>query len=164
MNKLNGTSPSADVDLQGETGGNINVLEVADPTLWHEFWIVIQADTTETGTHAVTVYMDGELTPHEFLVTAGTGNDYDDAYINMGVGATPQIGAIDIDFFAYKEGIVLPAGALENAHAPDPANGATDVADTTPLSWIAGDNAVTHDVYFGQTFSDVNDGQRRHRQ
>jgi len=158
MNKLNGTSPSADVDLQGETGGNINVLEVADPTLWHEFWIVIQADTTETGTHAVTVYMDGELTPHEFLVTAGTGNDYDDAYINMGVGATPQIGAIDIDFFAYKEGIVLPAGALENAHAPDPANGATDVADTTPLSWIAGDNAVTHDVYFGQTFSDVNDG------
>ncbi|MBN2128605.1 MAG: hypothetical protein JW741_03880 [Sedimentisphaerales bacterium] len=158
MPKLNGADPTDDVDLQDDDDGEINILEIADPTAWHEFWIVIQADTSETGTHAVTIYMDGDLTPHEFIVTAGTGNDYDDAYIAMEVGATPQSGAIDIDFMAYKEGIVLPPGALENAHAPDPANGATDVIDTTSLSWVAGDNAVTHDVYFGETFADVNDG------
>ena len=158
MPKLNGSSPTSDVDLQDDDDGEINILEVADMTTWHEFWIVIQADTSETGTHVVTVYMDGELTPHEFIVTAGGGNDYDDAYVAMEVGATPQTGAIDIDFFAYKEGIVLPPGALENAYSPSPPNGATEVPDTTSLSWLPGDKAVTHDLYFGGSFEDVNTG------
>lgn len=158
MPKLNGTSPTSDVDLQDDDDGEINILEVADMTVWHEFWIVIQADASGTGTHAVTIYVDGELTPHEFIVTAGGGNDYDDAYVAMEVGATPQSGAIDIDFFAYKEGIVLPRGALENAYSPSPANGATEVPDTTSLSWLPGDNAATHDLYFGERFEDVNTG------
>ena len=158
MPKLNGSSPTADVDLQDDDAGEINILEISDLTVWHEFWIIIQADTSGTGTHLVTIYIDGELTPHEFIVTAGDGDDYDDAYIAMEVGATPQSGAIDIDFMAYKEGVVYPLGALENAHTPDPPNGAGGVADTKTLGWVAGDKAVSHDVYFGTTFEDVNDG------
>jgi hypothetical protein len=118
MNALNGTVPSAAVDPY-ETEGTPNVLPLPDLTVWHEFWITIQADATGGGTHKVNIYMDGSTTPAAFNVTSGTGNDYAAAdfpggplsYIGMGVGATPQMGAVDVDFFAYKEGIVVPGGA-----------------------------------------------------
>jgi hypothetical protein len=104
MNKLNGNSPTGDVDLQGDEPGTVNILEL-DPTAWHEFWITIQPDGSGTGTHLVTVSMDGSLVENLFSVTAGTGNDFDDSYIGIGVGATPQSGAVDIDFFAYAPGV-----------------------------------------------------------
>jgi hypothetical protein len=30
----------------------------------------------------------------------------------MGLGGTPQMGAVDVDFYAYKEGLHLPSGPL----------------------------------------------------
>ncbi len=132
MNKLNGTSPTGAVDLQGNEPGTVNILEIADLTVWHEFWITIQADTSGGGTHKVKVYVDGSSTPTEFDVTAGTGNDYDNSYISLGVGATPQSGAIDVDFHAYKEGITNPVPAdPEKARAPTPPPG-TIVGKYTP--------------------------------
>lgn len=105
MNKLNGTSRTGVVDMQGDEAGTVNILEL-DPTQWHEFWITIQADTTGTGTHLATISVDGSLVQHKFYLTAGDGNEYDDSYIAIGVGATPQSGAIDIDFFAYAPGVI----------------------------------------------------------
>jgi len=103
MNSLNGSSPTNDVDIQdGE--GTLNIIEL-DPTVWHEFWITIQPDGTGTGTHIATVSVDGSLVEHTFYVTAGQGNDYDTSYMGMGVGATPQSGAIDIDFYSYAPGV-----------------------------------------------------------
>ena len=159
MNKLNGTSPTGDVDLQGDEPGTVNILEIADMTVWHEFWITIQADISGGGTHKVKVYMDGSSTAAEFDVTSGTGNDYDDSYISLGVGATPQSGAIDVDLFAYKEGIATPAPSdSEKARAVAPAPGATvDLPEASPLGWIAGASAIQHDVYFGTDFDEVND-------
>jgi regulation of enolase protein 1 (concanavalin A-like superfamily) len=43
------------------------------------------------------------------------------------------------------------------AALPNPANRATDVKIEPTLSWAPGTNAVTHDVYFGANFDDVND-------
>ena len=43
------------------------------------------------------------------------------------------------------------------AAVPDPVNGETNVSSAIELSWLAGDGAVSHDVYFGTSFSDVND-------
>jgi hypothetical protein len=117
MNNLNGTSPSADVDLLTNDGGIVNILEL-DPTAWHEFWITIESDTTSTGTHLVNIYRDGLLIPSSFFVTAGIGSDYADSYIAMALGSTPQSGAIDIDFFSYKEGIITPDSG---AAVPEPA-------------------------------------------
>ena len=105
MNKLNGTAVTGNVDMQGDEPGTVNILEL-DPTQWHEFWITIQSDATATGTNLVTVSYDGSLVEHKFCVTGGTGSDYDDSYLAMGVGATPQSGAIDIDFFAYAPGVI----------------------------------------------------------
>jgi len=159
MNKLNGTSPTGDVDLQGDEPGTVNILEIADLTVWHEFWITIEPDTSGGGTHKAKVYMDGSSTPTEFHLTAGTGGDFDESYISLGVGATPQSGAIDVDFFTYKEGIVTPAPAdPEKARAVAPAPGTTvDLPEASPLGWIPGASAVQHDVYFGTDFDDVND-------
>jgi hypothetical protein len=105
MNKLNGNSPTGDVDIQGDEPGTLNILEL-DSTEWHEFWITLQPDDTGTGTHLATISMDGATTEHTFIVTAGTGDDFDGSYIAMGIGATPQSGAIDVDFFCYAPGVI----------------------------------------------------------
>jgi hypothetical protein len=61
----------------------------------------------------VDVFLDGSEVANTFHVTSGTGNDFGTtSYLAMGVGATPQLGAIDVDFFAYKQGIHLPGGPL----------------------------------------------------
>ena len=44
------------------------------------------------------------------------------------------------------------------ASGPDPANGAIYEDTWVSLSWRPGDFAVSHDVYFGENFDDVNDG------
>jgi len=148
MNKLNGTAPSGDVDIQGDEPGTVQILEF-DPTQWHEFWITIQADPTGTGTHMVQIYMDGSLVPDVFYLTAGNGDDYSDSYISMGVGATPQSGAIDIDFFGYRPGLYAPDGVYK-AGSPSPADGERAVVALVPLfRWSAGANAVFHQLYLG---------------
>lgn len=141
MNKLNGTSPSGDVDLQGTESGTVNIMEIADLAVWHEFWITIEPDTSGGGTHKAMIYVDGSSTPNEFHVTAGDGGDFTESYISLGVGATPQSGAIDVDFFAYKEGLITPAPSdPDKARAITPAPDSTvTLADATPLSWKAGE-------------------------
>ncbi len=49
-----------------------------------------------------------------------------------------------------------PRGIATFATMPTPGDGALDVAQDTVLSWNAGPYAVTHDVYFGTVFDDVN--------
>jgi len=49
-------------------------------------------------------------------------------------------------------------GDAELASKPSPENYAFDVSPLTALSWTAGEGALSHDVYFGTDFDDVNDG------
>ncbi|MBN2313515.1 MAG: choice-of-anchor D domain-containing protein [Sedimentisphaerales bacterium] len=44
------------------------------------------------------------------------------------------------------------------AHNPNPAKGAIHMDTWASLSWEAGDTAVSHDIYFGESFTDVQDG------
>ncbi|MHC4707623.1 MAG: LamG domain-containing protein, partial [Planctomycetota bacterium] len=48
--------------------------------------------------------------------------------------------------------------ALPQASGPNPRNGSMLEAKWANLSWRAGDFAVSHDVYIGESFDDVNDG------
>jgi hypothetical protein len=50
-----------------------------------------------------------------------------------------------------------PAGLSRN---PDPADKATGVSVDAVLSWMPGDFAASHDVYFGTAFDDVNNADR----
>jgi len=49
-------------------------------------------------------------------------------------------------------------GIRLKANKPDPADGALYEDTWVSLSWSAGETAVSHDVYFGDNFNDVNDG------
>jgi len=49
-------------------------------------------------------------------------------------------------------------GPILNAHNPDPADGALHVDTWANLSWTAGATAVSHDVYIGENFDDVENG------
>jgi hypothetical protein len=83
---------------------------------WHEFWVTIQASTSGGGTHQVKVYMDGSTTPQTFSVTASApGNasyaNSQSAFLEMGVSDNDAWGAIDVDFFSYKLGVIAPVAA-----------------------------------------------------
>ncbi|UCG58719.1 MAG: discoidin domain-containing protein, partial [Phycisphaerales bacterium] len=49
---------------------------------------------------------------------------------------------------------------VSSSSMPEPADGATDVPRNAVTSWMPGDYAQTHDVYFGMTFEDVNNADR----
>ncbi len=75
------------------------------------------------------------------------------------------IGAID-DVRIYKRGLTpeeiteVMLSQAELATDPSPIDQATDVPRDVVLSWIAGQYAATHDVYFGTVADDVNDASR----
>jgi uncharacterized repeat protein (TIGR01451 family) len=111
MNNLNGDVRSTQVD-PGD-GGSLNVLPL-DPVVFHEFWITITDNGPAPGTHRVLVYTDGSTNAAAFNVTAGSGVDAPfTSYLALGLPSTGQRGAFDVDFFAYKAGVILPAGLAD---------------------------------------------------
>jgi hypothetical protein len=50
------------------------------------------------------------------------------------------------------------AGQSQTAYGPDPADNALLTQTWTNLSWKPGPSAVTHDIYLGENFDDVNNG------
>jgi hypothetical protein len=97
-----------------------NRLEIADATVWNDFWVTITENNTAglglQGTHTVTIYANGDLTPHVFAVTAGNANeDFGNvAALIMGFSKDNNqagylsSGALDVDFFSIKEGVWVP--------------------------------------------------------
>ncbi len=118
MNEFAGNEISADVNFGQGDGKNVIPL---DPTQWHEFWIVIEKDAANVGTHVASIYLDGNPAPQVFKMTIGTGSDFEGSYLAMGSTATPQNSALDIDFYRVKLGAVPPPGASPNP-APSYAN------------------------------------------
>ncbi|MFC1604065.1 LamG domain-containing protein [Planctomycetota bacterium] len=54
--------------------------------------------------------------------------------------------------------LAMSGEGVPQAFGPDPANGAIHPDTWVTISWKKGDYAVTHDVYLGDNFDDVNDG------
>jgi len=71
------------------------------------------------------------------------------------VGLHAYSGVMDFDDFV----VYGPLG-LVSASTPSPEDGAVDVRRDGVLSWTAGASAVTHDVYLGTSFADVNAASR----
>jgi len=64
-----------------------------------------------------------------------------------------------IDSIRFYEGDYVPPELRGNlASNPNPADGSIHTATWASLSWESGKTTVTHDVYFGESFDDVNDG------
>ena len=60
--------------------------------------------------------------------------------------------------YALSPAEIKKLAALPKATKPSPANGAIRTDTWASLSWSPGGYAVSHDVYFGESFIDVNDG------
>ncbi|MBT5063947.1 MAG: hypothetical protein HOM65_16065, partial [Verrucomicrobia bacterium] len=106
FNEFNGNEISGDVNFGQGDGANVIAL---DPTEWHEYWITIEKDEANVGTHVARIYVDGDSTAQTFKITAGPGNDFGDlSYLALGATATPQNAALDIDFFGVKFEAVDP--------------------------------------------------------
>jgi hypothetical protein len=127
MNRLNGDTPSANVDTGDAAGGVTNVLAL-DPNVFHEFWITIQTNdaTAGNGTHVVNIYLDGATTPATFNITAGNGDEGNSFnatnFLAFGLNNSGGRGGLDVDFFAYKQGVIAPAGANQLQIARQGAN------------------------------------------
>jgi len=76
-------------------------------------------------------------------------------WTNGRVGIHAYSGMMDFDDF-----VVYGSGeeGLQKASRPDPADGALHPDTWVSLSWKAGPKAVSHDVYLGDNFDDVNNG------
>ena len=116
MNRLNGDTPTANVDSGDAAGGVTNVLAL-DPNVFHEFWITIRTNdaTPGNGTHVVNIYVDGATTPATFNITAGNGDEGANVlngtnFLAIGLNNSGGRGGLDVDFFAYKQGIIAPVG------------------------------------------------------
>src|SRR3954453_20164753 len=113
MNNQSNGSPGSPVDTSNATAATLNVAPIANSQMndWHEFWITVQrlASPLNGNTHQVNVYLDGSLTPQTFNVVLVTQNEFGTgSHLGLGLTSGSAAGAVDVDFFAYKEGVVPP--------------------------------------------------------
>jgi len=111
------------------------------------------------------LYVDGVF--ESSTDSSNIWNSYNTPYFTAGIESmvsTYFTGAID-DIRIYDEALTqdqilsaMTAQPFPFAFGPDPAHGALYSDTWITLSWRAGDFAVSHDVYLGDNFADVNDG------
>jgi hypothetical protein len=144
MNNFDETGSTSNVDTE-ETGDH-REFPVADPTAWNEFWITIQG-TDETNQYDVNVYANGSTTPSSYVVSAGGGVDASGSYLAMGVHSTVQSGVIDVDFYGFKPGVIVPT-AIGGILGDFDGDGSLDVDDIDQLSAAvrAGQNPAKFDL------------------
>jgi hypothetical protein len=111
---MNGRSnPSGSPSTNSVTPDSLNIVEIHDDQLdeWQEFWITIQKlpAPVNGNTHEVNVYYNGSLEPQNFQVILDSENEFGgSSYLGMGLSSDTRQGAFDVDFFAYKEGVMTP--------------------------------------------------------
>jgi len=156
----NATHMGASGSSVGGGNGWFDAAIIVTDGQWHH-WAGVY-DGTEAR-----IYIDGELD----TASPGMGQinlSSSDLYIGENSGATGRFlhGLLDevrIYSRALRDteilGVMAGAGAeYPFASSPVPADGALHADTWVNLSWRAGDFAVSHDVYFGDNFDDVNAG------
>ena len=133
------------------------------PTDWHHVAIVLNADEGN-----MIMYVDGEVIDEQ-TTTIFPANLPLTTQNWLGQSQWPDgiyDGALD-DFRIYDQALtaediaIVMTGAGSKypfASSPNPANGALHADTWASMSWRAGDFAVSHDVYFGDNFDDINNG------
>ena len=132
---------------------------------WHH--VVATHDET-----TMQLYHDGQLagtTPSGILLDenlpfiigaqsrAGGPSDYFDGSIDDVGYFNAVLAPEDIEEIM-NNGLAAIIGGITMAYNPDPADGALHEGTWATLSWQPSDFAVSHDVYMGDNFDDVNNG------
>jgi hypothetical protein len=120
-----------------------------------------------SGGTANTYLNGGTITTHDFSMTSSSRIDITNGKLIIDSDVTGTIATYigngwitgyglasnvryDYNITTLNKTTVWAVG-FNKAADPSPANGASNVAKTTTLSWTAGTGAVSHDVYFGTT-------------
>ena len=137
-----------------------------DDSEWHHVAVTLAFETSGDN-DTLKFYVDGDLSKGlevdtinvnlhagpaaDFIVTLGARGGFYDGLID-------DVAIFDRALTDAEVVTVMAGRSNELASGASPADGATDVLRDTTLNWNAGEFAATHDVYFGTTFEDVNDG------
>ncbi|UCC98039.1 MAG: proprotein convertase P-domain-containing protein [Phycisphaerales bacterium] len=107
----------------------------------------------EPGTSAVArqVYFGTEDPPPPVGMGITTGISYDPGELEVSTTYYLRVDEIEADGTTHEGNVWSFTTVIGEATAPDPADGATDVAADAILGWTAGVNAVSHDVFLGTT-------------
>ena len=141
--------------VQAEVSGDVIVTDQQ----WHHFAIV------RSGLSLI-AYLDGEQHMETSLeevlamdnVSIGV-RDRDGEQDDYLPGKVDEFKLYTIAFDAEDiETIMAPGGSFPQASGPNPKDGTLNPDTWVNLGWLPGDFAVSHDVYFGDNFDDVNSG------
>ncbi|MDD5134062.1 MAG: fibronectin type III domain-containing protein, partial [Phycisphaerae bacterium] len=85
------------------------------------------------------------------LIVNGDATSTINGYISGGlITAYGGSGTLNVDYNVSNPGqTTVTANTAEKAAYPSPTNGGTGISINADLSWVAGQYATTHDVYFG---------------
>jgi len=155
-----GTNNFMEAAVGGTTGNYTYGVTPVDDGQWHHVaWVYDGAMNY--------LYVDGEVDATEESTGQITVSSYP-LYIGDNSQATGRFwnGLID-DLMIFNTALSQEeiqdimqssGGSYPYASAPNPVDGGLHADTWVTLSWTAGDFAVSHDVYLGDNFDDVNDG------
>jgi hypothetical protein len=139
------------------TGGGTTAYttDTYDDGAWYHMAAVKTADT-------MTLYMNGEV-----ALTASDSTVFEEPVqvvlgrLGENNGARSFVGALS-DFRIYDRALAeneIPSTMVNNttsASSANPPDGESDVLRDVTLTWAPGESALTHKVYFGTSFEDLN--------
>jgi len=136
----------------------VNGQTLMEPDTWYH-----TALTYSSETQTLTLYLDGEV-DGELNVSAGLEHRLGGSLTIGTYSGRDLLGKID-DIQIWDEALseaqikgAIIGGGYPYAYGPNPADGAIHSDTWVTLSWKAGDFAVSHDVYLGDNFDDVDSG------
>ena len=154
-----GTTPSRllDIGLGSAHAHDTDIMELP-----MEQWLHV-ALTWDSGNYVV--YMDGEVVSSgtytglsEIHPTANIGNDGSSAPYEAFGGLLDEVRLYDHALNADEILAAMKSAAFPQASGPNPKEGTLLLDTWANLEWRAGDFAVSHDIYIGDNFDDVNNG------
>ena len=142
-----------------EASSNINSYPpVINDGEWH-FIAYVRDGTTAYA------YTDGKLVGMETpdgnpagQVRWSIGQEWDDSPSDEFTGLVDDVHFFNHPLTEDEIQRVMKGGGFVLSSRPEPADGAVIYDTSVSLSWKPGDFAVSHDIYLGETFNDVNDG------
>ena len=154
-----GTLPSRflDIGLGGTHAHDTDIMELP-----MEEWLHI-ALTWQSGTYVV--YVNGEEVSsgayaglNTIHPTANIGNDGSTSPYEAFAGLLDEVRLYNRALGAGEILAAMAAAAYPFSSSPSPKDGSLHADTWVTLSWRPGDLAVSHDVYMGDNFDDVNEG------
>ena len=150
--------------------GNGNIEANTSPTdgEWHHIAVTL-ADNTAIASDGIKIYVDGV----DDTITSSDSSSWavisgEDFGIGIRVTHSDRYFIGSIDDVRFYDKVLTAEEVLQTmesggepypyATMPDPADDALIEATWVSLSWAPGALAISHDVYFGESFDDVNDG------